>query len=185
MAHRRALATGLQRLVHQVTSGSSVAQAIATSEAPVANKIAPWAVSFARSFAAQPAAAPETANTGKVTQVSRDERVGCEGGQPFVKGICQRCFGPVLIDGVRQLAIRPRSRRHRASPPSGRGHERWLQPLEAAIYVVAVARSTGSALDVHVFRPSGVGAPCSHPVFAHASSALHPAGHWCCGGRPL
>lgn len=75
MAYRRALASGLQRLASHISSGSTVAQAITTNEVPAVSRVAPWAIQIARGFAAQPAAAPEAANAGKVTQVRCDEGV--------------------------------------------------------------------------------------------------------------
>lgn len=68
MAYRRALASGLQRLTRHAAGSSSVAEAVASTEVPALARVAPSALQFARSFAAQPAAAPEV-GTGKVTQV--------------------------------------------------------------------------------------------------------------------
>ena len=68
MAYRRALATGLQRFVRHAANNNAVAEAVASTEIPVAARVVPSALQFTRSFAAQPAAAPEAAS-GKVTQV--------------------------------------------------------------------------------------------------------------------
>ena len=68
MAYRRALASGLQRLARHAAGSSSVAEAVASNEFLSVARVAPSALQFTRTFAAQPAAAPEV-GTGKVTQV--------------------------------------------------------------------------------------------------------------------
>jgi hypothetical protein len=68
MAYRRALATGLRRLSAHAAGSSAVAEAVASTELPVVSRMLPSALQFTRSFAAQPAAAPEV-GVGKVTQV--------------------------------------------------------------------------------------------------------------------
>lgn len=69
MAYRRALASGLQRLARHVAGSSVGAQIAMSAEAPATMRMGPSAVQIARSFAAQPAVAAETANVGKITQV--------------------------------------------------------------------------------------------------------------------
>lgn len=86
MAYRRALATGLQRLARQIASGSAPILATASAaEAPVVSKAVPSALQFARCFAAQPAAAADAANVGRVTQVRIDFVIWCQ--NPLMQGL--------------------------------------------------------------------------------------------------
>ena len=71
MVMRKAL-TGLQRIARS----NAVTEAIASTEIPVAARVAPSALQLVRSFAAQPAAAPEV-GSGKVTQVCARKSCFC------------------------------------------------------------------------------------------------------------
>lgn len=72
MASRRAIVSGLSRLVRYANSGAAPASIQVTESTTATRACLPAVFQSGRGFAAEPASAAASAQTGKVTQVRRD-----------------------------------------------------------------------------------------------------------------
>ena len=75
MASRRAIVSGLSRLVRYANSGAAPASSQATECTTTTRSCLPAIFQTGRGFAAEPATAAASAETGKVTQVRPGELV--------------------------------------------------------------------------------------------------------------